>query len=112
MLALRGLEGLPEVQSGDDLARLLLDGMLHSGAEPADGDVVVLVKPQFEAGRPEIGKRGVVRDPAVRRRVVDQVAAAGDALGLTRVAEPPSPIPGAEGNREVFLHLRHGPRAA
>ncbi|MCY3745452.1 MAG: coenzyme F420-0:L-glutamate ligase [Acidobacteria bacterium] len=42
MLTLRGLEGLPEVQAGDDLARLLLDGMLHSGAEPADGDVVVV----------------------------------------------------------------------
>ena len=42
MLTLRGLEGLPEVQSGDDLARLLLDGMLHTGAEPADGDVVVV----------------------------------------------------------------------
>ena len=42
MLTLRGLEGLPEVQSGDDLARLLLDGMLHSGAEPADGDIVVV----------------------------------------------------------------------
>lgn len=42
MLTLRGLEGLPEVQSGDDLARLLLDGMLHSGAEPGDGDVVVV----------------------------------------------------------------------
>ena len=78
----------------------------------ADGDIVVLVKPQFEAGRPEIGKRGVVRDPAVRRRVVDHVATAGDALGLMRVAETPSPIPGAEGNREVFLHLRHRPRAA
>ena len=42
MLTLRGLKGLPEVQAGDDLARLLLDGMLHSGAEPADGDVVVV----------------------------------------------------------------------
>ena len=73
----------------------------------ADGDVVVLVKPQFEAGRPEIGKRGVVRDPAVRRRVVDHVAATGDTLGLTRVAATPSPISGAEGNREVFLHFRH-----
>ena len=42
MLTLRGLEGLPEVQPGDDLARLLLDGMLHVGTEPADGDVVVV----------------------------------------------------------------------
>ena len=73
----------------------------------ADGDVVVLVKPQFEAGRPEIGKRGVVRDPAVRQRVVDYVAAAADPLGLARIATTPSPIAGAEGNREVFLHFRH-----
>ena len=71
-----------------------------------DGDVVVLVKPQFEAGRPEIGKRGVVRDPAVRRRVVDHVAAAGAPLGWTCVAATPSPVAGAEGNREVFLHFR------
>ena len=78
----------------------------------ADGDVVVLVKPQFEAGRPEIGKRGVVRDPSVRRRVVDHVAAAGAALGLTRIAETPSPVPGAAGNREIFLHLRHRTSAA
>lgn len=42
MLTLRGLEGLPEVQAGDELARLLLDAMLHPGAEPADGDVVVV----------------------------------------------------------------------
>ena len=71
-----------------------------------DGDIIVLVKPQFEAGRPEIGKRGVVHDPAVQHRVVDQVAAAGDRIGLTRVAMTPSPIVGAEGNREFFLHLR------
>ncbi len=71
-----------------------------------DGDVIVLVKPQFEAGRPEIGKRGVVHDGAVHHRVVEQVAAAGDRLGLTRVAMTPSPIVGAEGNREFFLHLR------
>jgi coenzyme F420-0:L-glutamate ligase/coenzyme F420-1:gamma-L-glutamate ligase len=42
MLTLRELGGIPEVQSGDDLARLLLDGMLHAGAEPADGDIVVV----------------------------------------------------------------------
>ena len=42
MLTLRGLRGLPEVQAGDDLVRLLLDGLLHAGAEPVDGDVVVV----------------------------------------------------------------------
>jgi 23S rRNA (cytidine1920-2'-O)/16S rRNA (cytidine1409-2'-O)-methyltransferase len=71
-------------------------------------DVVVLVKPQFEAGREEVGKGGLVRDPAVQMRVVDEVAAAASALGLSRVAMTESPITGAEGNREFFLHLRSG----
>jgi 23S rRNA (cytidine1920-2'-O)/16S rRNA (cytidine1409-2'-O)-methyltransferase len=70
-------------------------------------DVVVLVKPQFEAGREEVGKGGLVRDAAVQARVVEDVAAAADALGLTRVAAVESPITGTEGNREFFLHLRH-----
>ncbi len=70
------------------------------------GNVVALVKPQFEATRAEVGKGGVVRDPAVRARVVDAVAAAADAVGLPRVAAAPSPLRGAGGNQEVFLHLR------
>jgi 23S rRNA (cytidine1920-2'-O)/16S rRNA (cytidine1409-2'-O)-methyltransferase len=71
-------------------------------------DVVVLVKPQFEAGRDEVGRGGLVRDPDVQARAVAGVAAVADALGLTRVASIESPITGAEGNREYFLHLRHG----
>jgi 23S rRNA (cytidine1920-2'-O)/16S rRNA (cytidine1409-2'-O)-methyltransferase len=71
-------------------------------------DVVVLVKPQFEAGRGEVGKGGLVRDPLVHARVVDEVAAAASALGLTRLALADSPITGSEGNREFLLHLRHG----
>ena len=70
-------------------------------------DVVVLVKPQFEAGRDEVGKGGLVRDAAVQARTVEDVAAAANALGLTRVAAVESPITGTEGNREFFLHLRH-----
>jgi 23S rRNA (cytidine1920-2'-O)/16S rRNA (cytidine1409-2'-O)-methyltransferase len=70
-------------------------------------DVIVLVKPQFEAGRDEVGKGGLVVDPAVHTRVVEEVAAAASALGLTRVAMTESPITGTEGNREFFLHLRH-----
>jgi len=73
-----------------------------------DGDLVVLVKPQFEAGRGEVGKGGIVRDVAVQGRVLDEATGAADALGLTRVALTESPITGAEGNREFFLHLRHG----
>src|SRR5262249_59585933 len=54
-------------------------------------DVVLLVKPQFEAGREEVGKGGVVVDPAVHARVVADVIAAAERLGLTCVAETPSP---------------------
>ena len=70
-------------------------------------DLVVLVKPQFEAGRDEVGKGGLVHDPAVHVRVVDEVAAAASALGLSRIAMTESPITGTEGNREFLLHLRH-----
>ena len=53
----------------------------------ARADVIVLVKPQFEAGRDEVGKGGIVRDAAVQARVVEEVAAAADALGLARVGD-------------------------
>jgi 23S rRNA (cytidine1920-2'-O)/16S rRNA (cytidine1409-2'-O)-methyltransferase len=72
------------------------------------GDLVVLVKPQFEAGRDEVGKGGIVHEAAIHSRVLDEVTGAADALGLTRIALTESPITGAEGNREFFLHLRHG----
>jgi 23S rRNA (cytidine1920-2'-O)/16S rRNA (cytidine1409-2'-O)-methyltransferase len=71
-------------------------------------DLVILVKPQFEAGREEVGKGGLVLDAAVHARVIGEVSAAADALGLTRVAMTESPITGSEGNREFFLHLRDG----
>ena len=69
-------------------------------------DVIALVKPQFEAGRHEVGKGGIVRDDAVRERVVEEVAAVADTLGLARVADIESPIAGMEGNREFLMHLR------
>lgn len=69
-------------------------------------DVIVLVKPQFEAGRSEVGKGGIVRDAAVQARVVEEVAATADALGLRRAGLTESPIAGMEGNREFLLHLR------
>lgn len=71
------------------------------------GDVVALVKPQFEAGRGEIGKGGIVRDAAVHARVVEEVVDAANALGLGRAGTTESPIAGMEGNREFLLHLRH-----
>ena len=71
----------------------------------ARADVVALVKPQFEAGRGEVGS-GVVRDDAIHTRVVDEVRAAAAAVGLTPAAVTPSPITGQKGNVEFLLHLR------
>jgi 23S rRNA (cytidine1920-2'-O)/16S rRNA (cytidine1409-2'-O)-methyltransferase len=67
------------------------------------GAVIVLVKPQFEAGRKEVPKGGVVRSDAIRARVVEEVERFGLSLGLSRVGALDSPIRGARGNREVLL---------
>jgi 23S rRNA (cytidine1920-2'-O)/16S rRNA (cytidine1409-2'-O)-methyltransferase len=72
------------------------------------GDLVLLVKPQFEAGRESVGRGGVVRDPAARAAAVRAVADAGQALGLGVAGLCPSPLPGPAGNLELFLHLRAG----
>ena len=68
-------------------------------------DAVVLVKPQFEAGRDEVGKGGVVRDPEVHRRVLRRVVDASLAWGATAVGVVDSRLPGPKGNREFFVHL-------
>ncbi|MDQ6893765.1 MAG: TlyA family RNA methyltransferase [Acidobacteriota bacterium] len=64
--------------------------------------VVVLVKPQFEAGRSDVGKGGIVRDAAVRERVVREVTEFASALGLAPTGVIPSPIRGAKGNQEYL----------
>jgi 23S rRNA (cytidine1920-2'-O)/16S rRNA (cytidine1409-2'-O)-methyltransferase len=73
--------------------------------EPA-GDLVALVKPQFEAGREDVGKGGIVRDAAVHQRVVNDVVDESRRLGFVIAGLTPSPITGAEGNREFLLHLK------
>jgi 23S rRNA (cytidine1920-2'-O)/16S rRNA (cytidine1409-2'-O)-methyltransferase len=69
-------------------------------------DIVALVKPQFEAGREEVGKKGVVRDPAVHERVIERVTQALAAAGLFRAGLTPSPVTGAEGNVEFLMYLK------
>jgi len=70
-------------------------------------EAVVLVKPQFEAGRSDVGKGGVVRDPAVRGRVVREVAGAALTWEAVVRGVVDSGLPGPKGNREIFLHLVH-----
>jgi 23S rRNA (cytidine1920-2'-O)/16S rRNA (cytidine1409-2'-O)-methyltransferase len=79
----------------------ILPPLLQPGA-----DIVVLVKPQFEAGRREIGKGGLVTDPAAHQAVIDQVKQEARRNGLEPLAVAPSPITGAAGNREFLMLLR------
>jgi 23S rRNA (cytidine1920-2'-O)/16S rRNA (cytidine1409-2'-O)-methyltransferase len=71
----------------------------------ADGDAVLMVKPQFEAGRDAVGAGGVVRDPEVRVAAVMKVAQAAADLGLGTRAAVASRLPGPSGNVEYFLWL-------
>lgn len=70
------------------------------------GDVVALVKPQFEVGKGSVGKGGVVRDEGERRRAVRAVREFAREAGFSVVGEAESRVRGPKGNREVFLHLR------
>lgn len=74
----------------------------------ADADLVLLVKPQFEAGRGQVGKGGVVRDASVHRAVLRQVRDDLAAASVRPVAVTPSPLRGADGNVEFFFHCRKG----
>lgn len=78
----------------------------------AGGHVVALVKPQFEAGKGDVGKGGIVRDERIHARVVEEVVEAARQVGLSQRGLEPSPITGAEGNREFLLHLCQSPASA
>jgi len=67
---------------------------------------LLLVKPQFEVGREQVGKGGVVRDDALRTAAVESVRGAAEGLGWHEIARADSRLAGPKGNREIFLHLR------
>ena len=77
----------------------VLPPLLEPGAE-----VLVLVKPQFEVGRGQVGKGGVVRDAQLHQEAVAKVAGKLEAIGFSRIASSESCLPGASGNLEFFLH--------
>ncbi|MBB5825765.1 TlyA family RNA methyltransferase [Micromonospora carbonacea] len=78
----------------------------------ADGDLALMVKPQFEVGRERVGAGGVVRDPALRAEAVLDVSTAAAQLGLGLAGVTASPLPGPSGNVEFFVWLRRGAPAA
>jgi 23S rRNA (cytidine1920-2'-O)/16S rRNA (cytidine1409-2'-O)-methyltransferase len=85
-------------------ATLVLPAILP--AAPSLREAVILVKPQFEAGREHVGKGGIVRDPEAHKLAVERVADCMQTLGWEVVESIPSPITGAEGNREFLLYAK------
>ena len=71
------------------------------------GEIVAMVKPQFEVGKGQVGKGGVVRDPQLQQEAVQRVAAAAAALGFAVSPAFPAPLKGPKGNQEYFLYLIH-----
>lgn len=88
---------------------LVLDPLLS--VTSSDGELALMVKPQFEVGRERVGKGGVVRDLGLRAEAVTAIADLAAARGWGAVAVTVSPLPGPSGNVEFFLLLRHGPAA-
>jgi 23S rRNA (cytidine1920-2'-O)/16S rRNA (cytidine1409-2'-O)-methyltransferase len=87
------------------ISATLLLGPVFAAA-PALVEAVILVKPQFEAGREHVGKGGIVRDAAAHQLAIDRVAKCVRSLGWMVVETIPSPITGAEGNHEFLLYAR------
>ncbi len=75
------------------------------------GRIVALIKPQFEVGKGEVGKGGVVKDPDLHRNVIDRLAGLSRDLGLEVLGVVESPLLGPKGNKEFFIHLRKGSMA-
>lgn len=72
----------------------------------SDGDIVALIKPQFEAGREKVGKKGVVREKSTHHEVIEKVAQYANSIGFEVLNIDFSPIKGPEGNIEYLIHLR------
>jgi 23S rRNA (cytidine1920-2'-O)/16S rRNA (cytidine1409-2'-O)-methyltransferase len=112
---------LEEGRNGPALTLLVMDVSFISAtlllgpvfaAAPGLTEAVVLVKPQFEAGRGHVGKGGIVRDPEVHQLAIDKVADCVRSLGWQVVETIPSPITGMEGNREFLIYARRPAVAA
>ena len=91
-----------------DLAFISLNKVLPAAVSCAapGADLLLLIKPQFELRREDIGPGGIVSDPALRQRAISSVQSAAESLALVTLGVKPSRLPGAEGNFEFFLHSR------
>ena len=103
----RGLEdeiGIAAVDTSFISLKLVIPRVADLVREGAS--ILALIKPQFEVGRGQVGKKGVVRDPALHRKVVEEIAGFCRERHLQVLGTCESPLPGPSGNREFFIHLR------
>lgn len=109
----RYLETLPELVGRVviDVSFISLKLILPSVQKwlSADGKVIALVKPQFEAGRDQVGKGGIIRDPAIHQAVLAEITSWAIQHGWQLHGTIDSPITGTDGNREFLIHLAHLP---
>jgi 23S rRNA (cytidine1920-2'-O)/16S rRNA (cytidine1409-2'-O)-methyltransferase len=91
-----------------DVSFIAVKKVLPGACECAktDADLLILIKPQFELERENVGKGGIVRAPALHEQAIASVRQAAESLGLTVLGVAPSRLPGAAGNQEYFLHAR------
>ena len=89
-----------------DLSFISLKKILPVFATLKIPEIVALIKPQFEAGREKVGKKGVVKDPAVHEEVIAEIKKFASTIGYETTAITPSPIKGPQGNTEFFIHLK------
>ena len=106
--------GQPVDLASIDVAFISLEKVLPSVREmlQPEGEIVALIKPQFEAGREKVGKKGVVREPSVHEEVIFRVLALARQMELTPKALTYSPVKGPEGNIESLVWLAKGASAA
>ena len=106
-LTLDDLDGQPVDLVVGDVSFISLTMLLEplSVATHDASQMLLLVKPQFEVGRKDLGAHGVVTDPMLQARAVDTVVSQASALGWTLMGTAPSRITGQDGNREFFVHV-------
>ncbi|QMU71885.1 TlyA family RNA methyltransferase [Streptacidiphilus sp. P02-A3a] len=107
-LTLEQVGGVPVDLVVSDLSFIPLGLVLPAlvACTAPEGDLVLMVKPQFEVGKERLGSGGVVRSPQLRQEMIEKVAAQGAALGLGVRGVTASPLPGPSGNVEYFLWFR------
>jgi 23S rRNA (cytidine1920-2'-O)/16S rRNA (cytidine1409-2'-O)-methyltransferase len=113
----RNVRYLKREEIGEEVDLILIDTSFISiekflshllGFLKRGGSIISLIKPQFEVGKGEVGKGGVVKDPKLHQKVLDRISQFCKDLGLTVLGISESPLLGPKGNKEFFIHLRKG----